>query len=202
MTAQLRGLDGLCQGSRVVTVDAGTVNLQQSHCFWSGFEVANAAGTLINAAEETEFDAILYYEPEAASPMCDGDGATGTGTIGACFIGLLSDVNHDAAVPPYHPSPWHNTELFWAGCFVRYQKSGEPDRANVGAHELGHLLGLGHASGNFNSRKACTPQLELRTICSRLTPLAHKSGVCALFAWTTGLGQPRNLRRHECGHGY
>ena len=148
-------------------MDAGTVNLQQSQCFWSGFEVAKAAANLINAAEETEFDAILYYEPEAASPMCDGNGATGTGTIGACFIGLLSDVNHGAAVPPYQPSPWHNTELFWAGCFVRYQKSGEPDRANVGAHELGHLLGLGHASGNFNSRKACTLQLELRTICSR-----------------------------------
>ena len=85
-------------------------------------------------------DAILYYEPEGSSPSC---GSNGGGQVGGCFIGIVTDVNKDALVPPYHAGPFRNSELWSAGCSVRYQASGVAARANVGSHELGHFLGLG-----------------------------------------------------------
>ena len=88
-------------------------------------------------------DAILYYQPEGSSPSC---GSNGGGTVGLSFIGVLTDVNKDAPVPPYHAGPFRNTAVWSAGCAVRYQPSGIAARANVGSHELGHFLGLGQHS--------------------------------------------------------
>ena len=59
---------------------------------------------------------------------------------------MMGDVNKDAPIPPYHPGPYRNSDLWSAGCFVRYQASGVAARANIGSHELGHLFGLGQPS--------------------------------------------------------
>ena len=138
--------------SHVRTAALGSRQWGHANCADRGFEVAQAAWMSLglSAAEASEFDAVLYYEPEAETPAC---GANGYGTLGVCYVGMLSSVNRNSAYPPYNVR-FRSYTAWQAGCFVRYQRSGVNARANVGAHEFGHFLGLGHAGGSGRARRA------------------------------------------------
>lgn len=74
--------------SRVVTVDLGqSVPLANTDCVERGFEIARLAAAALGTASEVSIDGILYYEPEGATPAC---GSNGYGTLGVCYVGLLS----------------------------------------------------------------------------------------------------------------
>jgi len=138
--------------STVVTVDVGSQSLSTSSCSTAGFELtqlASAKATSSGLVDMSAYDGVLYYEPEAATPVC---GRSGSGTLGVCYVGMLS------AQYGYRPIEtgtytvrdnwkWH------AGCFVRYQRPTHAARSNIGVHEFGHYLGLKHAGGNRNVRK-------------------------------------------------
>ena len=85
------------EASRVVTADLGTVELGRTDCSQRGFEIAQKAATLLNTAGEANIDGILYYQPEDATPRC---GSNGVGTLGVCYVGLLSNVNRNSDIPP------------------------------------------------------------------------------------------------------
>ena len=60
---------------------------------------------------------------------------------------MLTTFNKAQAVPPFELGTWRSSWGWNAGCFVRDQEPTVAAKANIGAHELGHHLGLGHAGG-------------------------------------------------------
>ena len=108
-----------------------------------------------------------YADIPSASvePACGG--AT-YGTMGVCGVGLLTNINMDAATPPYHV--YDRSSVSWrARCFVRYQNNNHAARTNIGSHEFGH----------------CTPSLPTTRV-----PLPH-AVTCVL----TMLARHRRGRR-------
>jgi len=140
------GFDESASIVRTVVLPA-TQELTNSDCSNRGFEIARLAAAQLEAEgfDWQRVDGVLYYEPETATPSC---GRNGWGTLGVCYVGLLD-------APTFQPAPAYRQSHFWrAGCFVRYQRAGVAARANIGAHEFGHHLGLGHAGGNGETRLA------------------------------------------------
>ena len=101
----------------------------------------------------TSIDGVLYYLPEGATPAC---GSSGSGTLGICYMGLLREINLASSSPPFVLSSSTRASTYWnAGCFVRYQRPGATARANVGSHEFGHYLGMGHAGTTHYGAAHC-----------------------------------------------
>ena len=93
-----------------------------------------------------EIDAVLYYLPETLSYCSNG-------LQGLCYVGPLSDVNP-------HGTRYNidrSARVWNAGCLVMYQSPSVAGRASVGAHELGHYLGLDHANGAHDSQNQRGP---------------------------------------------
>jgi hypothetical protein len=135
--------------SRVLTANLGTV-AQSSGCSNFGFQLCNLGSTQLNVASMSDIDGVIYYLPEGATPEC---GSGGSGTLGICSVGQLRTPNPNSAHPPYLNIN-RNSQWWHARCFVRYQNNNRPARANIGSHEFGHFMGMGHAGGNGQTRLA------------------------------------------------
>jgi len=112
-------------------------------CETVAYELTKAASAKIQAAQQSNIDAVLYYLPPAATHTC--------ATIqGLCYPGQLATVNKDSEWPPYVNVD--RTNWKWhAGCWVRGTTLGgslrDSAKAQIDAHEIGHYLGLRHAAG-------------------------------------------------------
>ena len=133
--------------------------LSDTDCSGRGFAIAELASAAAKLEGAEDIDGVMYYLPEGElTPACGG---SAWGTLGICSVGQLTDVNDkraEATTPPYVVRASTKQSAGWhAGCWVRYQNPSHSARANIGAHEFGHFLGLGHAGGSGLTLKATGP---------------------------------------------
>ena len=145
--------------SRVMTANLGTVSLTHSSgsCSNIVFEICERASDQLSVSAMSNIDAVVYYQPEAASPQC---GRSGSGTLGICSIGLLCPRQIQATHCPADQLPTRHT-TYAPHETIHLRAASRTRRA---LWSLLHILtriraSLAHLSANVNRNSASPPYI-------------------------------------------